>query len=184
MSPNETLILWLVRHGETVWNSAGLISGWSDVALTDRGEEMARALRPRLQDEVFDTIWSSDLVRAQTTATLAIGPAEPDERLRELFFGDLEGVVWDTLDPVPKEALLAFTGFQAPNGEHVDQLRERLLDFISDLDEGRHLLFVHAAVIRCLMREVGADEYVPPTTIVALDWTEKRLIFVERGPTS
>ena len=61
---NDALILWLVRHGQTTWNSQGLISGWTDVPLTVRGEDMARALRPRLSRESFDEVWSSDLQRA------------------------------------------------------------------------------------------------------------------------
>jgi len=181
---NDALILWLVRHGQTTWNSQGLISGWTDVPLTDRGEDMARALRPRLSRESFDEVWSSDLQRAKRTAELALRPSRPDERLRELYFGDLEGVVWETLDSEPKEALLRFEDFRAPNGEHVDELKERLISFIETLDTGTHILFVHAAVIRCLMREVGEDEYLPPTSVIAINWTQKRMLFVERGPTT
>ena len=36
------LQVYLVRHGETVWNAAGRIQGQSDSALTEKGEQQAR----------------------------------------------------------------------------------------------------------------------------------------------
>mgnify|MGYP001482503335 FL=1 len=50
------VIVWLVRHGETVWNAQHKISGWIDVELSERGQQMARDLRPRLEPERFDGV--------------------------------------------------------------------------------------------------------------------------------
>ena len=89
------VVVWLVRHGETVWNAQRKISGWVDVELSERGQQMARDLRPRLHPEEFDGVWSSDLRRALDTAQLAYGrPTQQDVRLRELDFGPLEGEDW------------------------------------------------------------------------------------------
>jgi hypothetical protein len=38
--------VYLVRHGETAWSITGQHTGRTDLALTSRGEEEARALSP------------------------------------------------------------------------------------------------------------------------------------------
>jgi 2,3-bisphosphoglycerate-dependent phosphoglycerate mutase len=35
--------LVLLRHGESAWNAADVFTGWTDVALSERGERQARA---------------------------------------------------------------------------------------------------------------------------------------------
>ncbi|MBI3928778.1 MAG: histidine phosphatase family protein [Armatimonadetes bacterium] len=176
--------LWLVRHGETVWNAAGLVCGWSDVPLTARGQGQARSLRSRLTGQVFDSVWSSDLCRAVETAQLAYGAPRVDARLRELHFGQIEGVPWETLDPLHRNALLEFEGFRAPDGESTHDFSVRVFELLNLLSPGRHLLFVHAGLVRLVLRAVGNDEFLPPSSIAALEWTTRRLLFLEQGPPS
>lgn len=154
--------LWLVRHGATDWSEAGRFLGWADVALNRRGRRQARGLRQRLSREPFASVWSSDLVRSTETARLAAGGATSDPRLRELHFGDLEGMRWDDCSPVVQEELLSFDDFRAPGGESVDELRRRVLDFARGLPSGEHLVFTHGGVIRLLLREAGRDGRVAP----------------------
>jgi 2,3-bisphosphoglycerate-dependent phosphoglycerate mutase len=168
--------LWLVRHGETPASKGRTLAGWADVPLTAHGEDQASALRPLLAGERFESVWSSDLRRARTTARLAWGEAQPDERLREMNFGDLEGRPWETLDPRSQESLARFEGFAAPGGEAFDDLRARVLSFVDALGPGRHLLFTHGGVVRLLSREVGEDHFVPTGTLLVLDWDARRLV--------
>ena len=173
--------VWLVRHGETEWTVLGKVSGWTDVTLTERGREQARGLQPRLSPQTFDTVWASDLQRTLETARLAWGEARPDERLRELDFGDLEGIVWEQLDSGHREALLAFEGFCPPAGESVETFQARVRGFLNELPPGRHLLFVHAGLIRLVLRDLEADRFLPPASVVALRWTQRQLLFIEPG---
>lgn len=173
--------LWLVRHGETPASLARTLAGWADVPLTGRGEEQARALRPVLEDERFEGIWSSDLSRAVATARLARGEPRQDARLREMSFGSLEGQLWATLDPRIGEALARFEGFAAPGGETFEDLRARVLSFLDGLPAGRHLLFTHGGVVRLLSREVGEDHFVPTGTLLVLDWDARRLLSRKDG---
>ena len=168
--------LWLVRHGETPASRGRTLAGWADVPLTEHGESQAAALRPRLAGERFDGVWSSDLRRALTTARLAWGEPSSDRRLREMSFGELEGLPWETLDARHQEGLARFEGFLAPGGESFDDLRARVFSFVDGLAPGRHLLFTHGGVVRLLSREVGEDHFVPTGTLLVLDWDARRLV--------
>jgi 2,3-bisphosphoglycerate-dependent phosphoglycerate mutase len=70
--------LVLLRHGESEWNAAGLVTGWVDVALSDRGAEEA-AYGGRLLAESGlrpDVVHTSVLTRAIQTANIALEAAE------------------------------------------------------------------------------------------------------------
>lgn len=158
--------LWLVRHGATDWSDAGRLNGWSDVPLNDRGRVQARLLRRQLARRELTGVWSSDLTRATETAQLAVGEPVPDPRLRELDFGSLEGRRWEECPAEGREALVAFDGFGAPQGESVGELRSRVLEFVEALHDGEHLVFTHGGVIRLLLREEGQDRQVLPGELV------------------
>jgi probable phosphoglycerate mutase len=89
----QTLVL--VRHGETEWSATGRHTSRTDVALTERGEQLARALGRRLEELgiVPTACLSSPRRRAVDTARLAgLGDGlVTDERLRELDYGEYEG---------------------------------------------------------------------------------------------
>ena len=168
--------LWLVRHGQTPASLHRRLAGWEDVPLTERGEEQAAALRGVLDGQRFDGVWSSDLRRAVRTATLAWGEAVPDGRLREMSFGALEGVPYETLEARWQEALTRFEAFAPPGGESLEELRARVMSFVDALAPGRHLVFTHGGVVRLLAREVGTDGFVPTGTLLVLDWDGRRLL--------
>ncbi|WP_246731430.1 histidine phosphatase family protein [Methylocapsa sp. S129] len=89
-----SLRLTLIRHGETEWSLSGQHTGRTDIALTARGEDGARALEPCLRGIAFARVLTSPRARAQRTAVLAgLGAAaeiEPD--LAEWDYGDYEGL--------------------------------------------------------------------------------------------
>jgi probable phosphoglycerate mutase len=165
-----------VRHGETPASKGRTLAGWADVPLTEHGEDQASALRPLLAGERFDGVWSSDLRRAVTTARLAWGEPHQDARLREMGFGELEGRLWETLEPHIREGFARFEGFAAPGGESFEDLRARVLSFLDGLPAGRHLVFTHGGVVRLLSREVGEDHFVPTGTLLVVDWDARRLL--------
>ena len=162
------LRLWLVRHGSTDWSEAGRLTGWTDVPLNDRGRAQARGLAQVLGQQSFIGAWSSDLIRAVETAQLASVDAVLDPRLREVDFGQLEGVRWDEIPSPTREALREFDGFQAPGGESVAGLRQRVAQFTHGLGEGDHVLFTHGGVIRALLRQAGQDRWVGPCAVARL----------------
>lgn len=64
--------LILMRHGQSGWNLLDIFTGWVDISLTPKGVEEALEGGRLIQDIPIDKIFTSTLVRAQTTAILAM----------------------------------------------------------------------------------------------------------------
>ena len=60
--------LFLLRHGESVWNKEGRIQGRKDPGLSANGKRQATAAAIRLKREGIETVYSSDLKRCAQTA--------------------------------------------------------------------------------------------------------------------
>lgn len=163
--------LWLVRHGETLWNREGRLLGWTDLPLTPLGEAQARALKGRLPAL---PAYASDLQRASRTAALAGFQAVATPALREIHFGLLEGALWEALEAPYKEAMLRFQGFAPPGGESLEAFQERVFGFLEGL-KAPAVLFTHGGVIRAALRALGEDGLIPLGGAVALDWPHRVL---------
>jgi 2,3-bisphosphoglycerate-dependent phosphoglycerate mutase len=93
-------VLVLLRHGESAWNAADVFTGWTDVALSERGERQARAAGERLAARGLrpDVVHTSVQRRAIRTAELLLGscdrpwiPVRRSWRLNSNHYGELEG---------------------------------------------------------------------------------------------
>ena len=130
--------IYLVRHGETDWNQAGLLQGQTDIALNVQGLEQAHEAAERLKEVPFEIAFCSPLIRAKRTAETIIGDRKitltTDERLRELNFGPWEGVDIRTIKDaasqpftnpgsyIPPEGAESFAQLYKRSGEFVDQV--------------------------------------------------------------
>lgn len=150
----------LVRHGESVANAEGWLSGHLDVDLTARGIEQARALSALLTDVAPDRVFSSDLVRARRTAELALAgrglPLIVTPALRERTIGEWEGMSKAELRASGRmDVLLSWEG-RPPGGESQADLARRVLPWLAANDRpGTHLVFAHGGLIRVLVGLVG-----------------------------
>lgn len=93
--------LYLVRHGETLYNRYGKLQGWSNSPLTKAGMEQAAEAGTRLSGIRFAAAYCSDTGRAETTCRAILArnragsPAEPTQIspfFRESCYGSFEGV--------------------------------------------------------------------------------------------
>jgi 2,3-bisphosphoglycerate-dependent phosphoglycerate mutase len=93
--------LVLLRHGESTWNQQDRFTGWTDVGLSPRGIDEARAAGRILREEGFgfDMAYTSVLKRAILTLWLALEeldlvwiPIANDWRLNERHYGALQGL--------------------------------------------------------------------------------------------
>jgi broad specificity phosphatase PhoE len=87
--------LFLIRHGETVHNVAGIAQGWNDSALSDNGTRQAERVAMRIAALKPTELYSSPLGRALSTAQLIADKAALDvtalDDLREMSYGQWEG---------------------------------------------------------------------------------------------
>jgi probable phosphoglycerate mutase len=86
-------LVYLARHGETEWSLSGRHTGLTDIPLTPRGEEGARALAAPLDGIAFEQVFTSPLQRAKRTSELAGfgASAAVDSDLVEWDYGNYEG---------------------------------------------------------------------------------------------
>jgi broad specificity phosphatase PhoE len=98
-----TTELFLVRHGETDWNTQRRIQGLTDIPLNARGREQARRTGRMLARRGWDGIYSSPLGRARETARIIaaeVGLGDPGivEALVERNYGEAEGMNFDEIE--------------------------------------------------------------------------------------
>jgi 2,3-bisphosphoglycerate-dependent phosphoglycerate mutase len=93
--------LVLVRHGESEWNRENRFTGWTDVDLSAKGEEEAKAAAEVLHTEgfTFDLAFTSVLTRANRTLTIILDKMGlswitiiKSWRLNERHYGALQGL--------------------------------------------------------------------------------------------
>lgn len=158
--------LVLVRHGETVWHLENRYAGTTDVALTERGWGQARQLADWSRTAGLAAIWGSTLSRARLTASLCADASgielQVDPRLRELDFGDAEGLTSAEMTEQFPEALDAFradpVARHLPGGEHPAEAAERFIQCLHDIAEqqpdGRVLVVAHTTAIRLALCQI------------------------------
>ena len=157
--------IYLVRHGETDWNQAGLLQGQTDIALNDQGLEQAREAAERLKEVPFEIAFCSPLIRAKRTAETIIGDRKitliADERLRELNFGPWEGVDIRTIKDADSQPFTNPVSYVPPEGaESFAQLYKRSGEFVDQVLlplEGTYetvLVVAHGGVNRSILNPV------------------------------
>jgi len=98
-SDDNIVVFYFVRHGKTILNTLGRMQGWVDAPLTPEGKSIAEQLGRGIKCEgtVFKSVYSSDSVRAKTTASIILEQnglqlaITETPALRELSLGSYEG---------------------------------------------------------------------------------------------
>lgn len=160
------LQVYLVRHGETVWNAERRIQGQSDSPLTEKGEQQAWQVGERVKQLGITHIIASDLGRTRRTAEIiadACGCSVTlDPRLRELNMGVLEKRPLDGLTAEEEQwraTLVNGTeGGRIPEGESMTEMATRMhaaLNACLDLPAGsRPLLVSHGMALGALVSTI------------------------------
>lgn len=159
--------LYFIRHGETDWNIVKRLQGSTDIPLNENGEALARITAEGMRDIPLDLIFTSPLKRAHRTAELIRGnrdiPIVIEERIREICFGDYEGLVsksegYSIPDPDFKFFFTKTECYHTPpNGESVESLLKRTGEFLEelkhreDLKDKSILISSHGAAVRAML---------------------------------
>ena len=152
--------IYLSRHGETIWHAENRYAGGTDIPLTSKGKTQAGILAKWAETANLTAIYSSILSRAVLTAeqsAKATGlPLTKDARLRELDFGQGEGLTRPDMEKLFPEALAHFLVDPArnplPGGEDpyraADRFMQCLYDIVRQHPGGRVLVVAHTTSIR------------------------------------
>lgn len=160
-------MIYLVRHGQTVFNREGRLQGHVDSDLTDLGRDQARrlgALLARLTGG--DGGWrilASPLGRAQATAQAIAeavgGGVETEPALIEVSFGEWDGRLRQEVQDLAPEAF-GPTGymFAAPHCESFEAASARLRGWLAGLEpeSSRRVIAVSHGVTGRVLRGVYA----------------------------
>lgn len=96
MASEQRRTVYFIHHGETLWNREGRRQGITDISLTDKGRQQARALAAALAQKPLSLLLSSSLQRSRETAAIIAQPqglhVESRDELQEWNQGDLEGL--------------------------------------------------------------------------------------------
>ncbi|MFO1251958.1 MAG: histidine phosphatase family protein [Inhella sp.] len=182
----KPLRLCLVRHGETDWNRAQRLQGWTDVPLNAEGRAQALAAARELAGERFDACYSSPLQRARATAEALAQPhghaLRLDERLRERHLGELQGLLKAEIEARHPELARLMQqrrpGYAPPGGETLAQFRARVEAWLTDLTQahaGQQVLAVsHGGVLDIVHRLATGGDFDAPRGVTlgnaALNW--------------
>ncbi len=159
-------MIYLLRHGQTVWNREGRNQGQRDSPLTRRGIAEAEAMGRRLRAEIGDprpwAVVSSPLGRAWQSAAIVseildLDPyaIEHDVRLAEIGFGAWEGRSFEQIETEQPGVLAERAAdkwrFRSPGGESYADLSARAGAWLSSVPEWAKLIVVcHGGTGRAL----------------------------------
>lgn len=100
--------VYLVRHGQSIWNHDSKFTGWTDIPLTNKGKHEAKIISNKLiENKIFPNIFfSSVLKRSFDSASIIKSNFEKELkrddlklytswRLNEKHYGTLEGIPRD-----------------------------------------------------------------------------------------
>ncbi|EGV32233.1 Phosphoglycerate mutase [Thiorhodococcus drewsii AZ1] len=186
---SDTTRLCISRHGETDWNLTGILQGWTDVPLNERGRAQSRELAQQLARHPFSHICSSPLKRAAETAeiiaaTWGLGPPHYYPGLKERHFGHIQGM--------PKQELsLTHPGLHEEiarrnpccdfeDGEALDPFANRVMNALNAIacdHVGTHILVItHGWVMDVITREVMG---LPRTTVLDMKRKNGECLWIE-----
>jgi len=158
--------LYIVRHGETEWNSQGRIQGHTDIPLSEAGRQQAQYTAERLKNVNFDIAYSSDLSRTSETAEIILGKRNIQVNtltsLREYNKGVFEGLtVEEYSQRYPDQydaSLINDLDFAPESGESIRDVSERMSEF-GTFVKSQHLnddvlIVGHGGALRSLVADL------------------------------
>lgn len=174
--------IYLVRHGETDWNTKFLFQGQSDTELNKTGVMQAKCIAKEFKGRKISAIISSDLKRAHKTAEIIAASCgcrakvAKDKRLRERDYGNLEGKLYNLYHNKKKN----FTGEK--DHKFFPRVNRAFRSIIKKY-RGRDIIIVsHGGVVRQLVASVlGLQDYkslrIYNASVSELFYNEKKKAF-------
>lgn len=173
----ETLKLYIVRHGETEWNVIKRFQGQLNTPLTEKGMEKLRKTGKKLENVLFDEVYTSELGRTVASAEIILNENRGYKNkkrelkklaeLNEVYFGVWQGLTYEEVFlKYPEEGNNYFynvKNYKAENveAEKLEDALERFLKGINKIldsyESGNILVVTHGTVFEMFMNYVAND---------------------------
>lgn len=157
--------IYLIRHGETIWNCKSKTQGCTNIMLSRKGVLQGKAIADRLNSlkEEYVKIYSSNLDRCLLTAKLISDKINKEitviKDLREMNFGKWEGL---TLEEIKKYYSKEYESWRKnphmayiPDGENLKSVQKRCLKVLNQIceefNEGSVIVVSHSVAIKTII---------------------------------
>jgi len=193
-------IIYLIRHGETMWNREKRLQGHIDIGLNERGYWQAKKIGQHLSDQAIAAVISSDLSRAIDTAQAVAVHHQIelllDEGLRERHYGIMQGLSHDEIIENHPRHHAAWKNreidFVPESGESLQQFYDRVLkSTVAWAERYRNqtiAIIAHGGVLDCLNRaatkrslDAVRDFEILNASLNTLSYKEGELELIEWG---
>lgn len=171
----ETLKLYIVRHGETEWNVIKRFQGQLNTPLTEKGMEKLRETGKKLENVLFDEVYTSELGRTVASAEIILNEnrgyrnkkleLKKLAELNEVYFGVWQGLTYEEVFlKYPEEANNYFYNVKNYKAENVEaeNLKDALERFLKGINKildshesGNILVVTHGTVLEMFMNYVA-----------------------------
>lgn len=198
------MILYLTRHGETIWNTEGKMQGWKNSNLTSKGTYNAIKLGEHLNNIDFDYVYCSPLGRATETVEHILKNKNSDviydNDLKEMNFGIWEGMNTCEVDLLYTEQKFNFWNkphlYKTIEGENFDTLIARVNQWIDKMKKEHIndtvLVVTHTCVIKAIysiLKNLPIEDFWSPpfiydTSLTILEITDTSFNFILESDTS
>lgn len=180
--------IYLMRHGETLFNTQKRVQGWCDSPLTQKGIEQAQAVGAyfKRQGIAFDAAYSSTQERATDTLKLVTDtPYQQLKGLKEMNFGIFEAREEELL-PKHRPGSRSFEDLLVPfGGEDIHEVGRRVEEAIlsvAETDPAQSILMVsHGAAIWGLVQVLDVQfppgVFLPNCAICQLNYEDGQIQF-------
>jgi len=166
------MLIYIIRHGESLFNRENRIQGQTDVALSPFGERQASAIADAFKPGDLDAIFSSPLQRAFQTAVPLAERLQLEIQslndLKEIHAGIFSGLLWSEVETKYPQYSQGWNNmefdFVIPEGESRRQLQERgvrAFQYIASLPYQRVAVVAHGGVLCAALKGLLQ---VPPST--------------------
>ena len=172
---DKVLKLYIVRHGETEWNVIKRFQGQLNTPLTEKGMEKLRETGKKLENVLFDEVYTSELGRTVASAEIILNEnrgyrnkkleLKKLAELNEVYFGVWQGLTYEEVFlKYPEEGNNYFynvKNYKAENveAEKLEDALERFLKGINKIldshESGNILVVTHGTVLEMFMNYVA-----------------------------
>ena len=174
---DKILKLYIVRHGETEWNVIKRFQGQLNTPLTEKGMEKLRETGKKLENVLFDEVYTSELGRTVASAEIILNEnrgyrnkkleLKKLAELNEVYFGVWQGLTYEEVFlKYPEEANNYFYNVKNYKAENVEaeNLKDALERFLKGINKildshesGNILVVTHGTVFEMFMNYVAND---------------------------